>query len=322
VILTNPSVEALYGGPVEKALRNVGFDPKFLVVPDGEKQKSPSTAVRLYRILSNLGAERFTPIIALGGGVIGDLAGFVAATYMRGVPLIHLPTTLLAQVDSSIGGKTAVDLGKIKNLIGAFYQPSLVVSDIRSLYSLPGREIGNGLAEVIKYAMIRDKDFFEYLENNLEKIKAKDKTILEETIYRCVQIKADIVQQDVNDVGIRNILNFGHTAGHAIESASDFSIPHGQAVAMGMLIAGRISIQMGRFTYQDLKRLKGMLVRADIYQGRPPFSQRKFVEAIKRDKKVVNGKMRFVLPESIGRVFISDEVEETSVRELIKDWNE
>jgi 3-dehydroquinate synthase len=322
IIMTNPSVQALYGNSVEKALRGAGFYPEYVIVPDGEKQKSLSTARRVYRIFSNLGAERRTPIFALGGGVIGDLAGFVAATYMRGIPLIHLPTTLLAQVDSSIGGKTAVDLGKIKNQIGMFYQPSLVISDVRSLLSLPKNEMSNGLAEVIKYAMIKDNEFFKYLETNIEKIRAKDETILEETVYKCVEIKANIVQQDVNDNGIRNILNFGHTAGHAIESASDFSVPHGQAVALGMIVACRISIGMGRFSEECLKRLKEILVRADIYNGMPQISLRKFVEGIRRDKKIANGKMRFVLPEAIGKVFISDDTEESEVHRLVRDWND
>ena len=281
-ILTNPTVKALYGRLIEEALRDVGFKPEFMEVPDSEKQKSLSTAGRLYRVLSDSGVERCTPIFALGGGVIGDLAGFVAATYMRGIPLIHLPTTLLAQVDSSIGGKTAIDRGKIKNQIGVFYQPSLVVSDIHSLRTLPEREMGNGLAEVIKYAMISDEDFFKYLETNLERIKAIDESVLEETIWRCVQIKAKIIQEDVKDTGIRNILNFGHTCGHAIESASNFSVPHGQAVAIGMLIAGKISYKIGKFSEKDLNKLKGLLVRSGIYKGMPSISEKKFASGNKK----------------------------------------
>jgi 3-dehydroquinate synthase len=322
VVMTNPVVQAFYSKSIEKALMDAGFNPEFLVLPDGEAQKSLPSASKVYRILSNLGAERRTPIFALGGGVMGDLAGFVAATYMRGIPLIHLPTTLLAQVDSSIGGKTAVDLGKLKNQIGVFYQPSLVVSDIGSLRSLPRNEMSNGLAEVIKYAMIQDRQFFKYLETNVKKIMAKDETTLEEMIFKCVEIKANIIQQDVNDTGIRNILNFGHTAGHAIESASDFSVSHGQAVALGMIVACKISLSMGRFNKGDLQRLMEILKRYDLFKGMPAISQKKFAAAIRRDKKIVNGKMRFVLPEAIGKVFVSDDIDVSEVNRLVGDWND
>ena len=218
VIITNPIVKRLYGSALKQNLAKEGFKITVLQVPDGEEQKSLEVAARLYTDLSNLYCERTTPILALGGGVIGDLTGFVAATYMRGVPLIQIPTTLLAQVDSSIGGKAALDHGQLKNKIGAFYQPRLVISDISTLRTLPTKEFIGGLAEVIKYAVIRDKEFFAYLERNIDQIKSLDERLLEEIVYRSSQIKAEIVEKDEKDLGLRNILNYGHTVGHAIES--------------------------------------------------------------------------------------------------------
>ena len=199
VIITNTIVKRLYGNALKQNLAKEGFNVTILQVPDGEEQKSLEVAARLYNELTDLYAERITPILALGGGVIGDLAGFVAATYMRGVPLIQIPTTLLAQVDSSIGGKVAVNHGQLKNKIGAFYQPRLVISDISTLKTLPTREFISGLAEVIKYGVIRDKELFNYLERNLDQIKSLDEKVLEEIVYRSSQIKAEIVAQDEKD---------------------------------------------------------------------------------------------------------------------------
>ena len=241
VIVTTPVVKRLYGDALKQSLAQEGFKVTVLQVPDGEEQKSLEVAARLYNELTDLYCERTTPIIALGGGVIGDLTGFVAATYLRGVPLIQVPTTLLAQVDSSIGGKVVVNHGQLKNRLGAFYQPRLVISDISVLKTLPAREFIGGLAEVIKYAVIRDKEFFAYLERNLDRIKSLDEEVLEEIVYKSSRIKVEIVEKDEKDLGLRNILNYGHTIGHAIESASDFKVEHGEAVALGMLAAGRIS---------------------------------------------------------------------------------
>ena len=237
VIITNPAVKRLYGDGLKAALEAAGFVPVVLEVPDGEEHKSLEEAAGLYERLSQEKVERLTPVLALGGGVVGDLAGFVAATYLRGVPLFHIPTTLLAQVDSSIGGKTGVNHGRLKNIIGAFYQPGLVISDIATLKTLTEKEFRNGMAEVIKYGVIQDVGLFESIESNLERLQARDMEMLEEVVWRCVAIKAEIVEKDENDLGIRNILNYGHTVGHAIETVSDFVIGHGQAVAIGMLVA-------------------------------------------------------------------------------------
>jgi 3-dehydroquinate synthase len=227
VIITHPLLKRLYGDSLQENLTREGFKATTLLVPEGEEQKSLETAGRLYSELSNFHAERTTPVLALGGGVIGDLAGFVAATYLRGVPLVQIPTTLLAQVDSSIGGKVAVDHDQLKNKIGAFYQPRLVVSDITVLSTLSVEELGDGLAEVIKYAVIRDKGFFTYLEENLDKVSSLDSGVLEEIVFRSARIKAEIVEKDERDSGLRNILNYGHTVGHAIEAVSDFTVRHG-----------------------------------------------------------------------------------------------
>lgn len=308
VIITDQPVKRLYGAALKQRLADDGFTVTIIEVPAGEEQKSLETAARLYAELTDLYAERTTPILALGGGVIGDLAGFVAATYLRGVPLIQLPTTLLAQVDSSIGGKVAVDHGQLKNKIGAFYQPRLVISDITTLKTLPPGEISDGLAEVIKYAVIRDEELFSYLESSLDRIKRLDEKALETIVFRSARIKAEVVAKDEKDFGLRNILNYGHTIGHAVESITDFKVGHGQAVAIGMLAAARISCKLGIFDRNDLSRLEKVIESAGLPAEIPGLDVKKLVQFMKHDKKVVRGKIRFVLPRSIGEVFITDEV--------------
>jgi 3-dehydroquinate synthase len=258
----------------------------------------------------------------LGGGVIGDLAGFVAATYLRGVPLIQIPTTLLAQVDSSIGGKVAIDHGQLKNKIGAFYQPKLVITDIATLKTLDTKTLIDGLAEVIKYAVIRDKEFLTYIEGNLDKIKSLDNKALEEIVFRSAKIKVEIVEKDEKDLGLRAILNYGHTVGHAIESASDFKVEHGKAVAIGMLAAAKISNRMGILDKNELLRLKSLIERAGLPTKIPNLKVKEIIQTIKHDKKILRGKIRFVLPKLIGRVFITDEVSLSLVEQILVDWNE
>jgi 3-dehydroquinate synthase len=321
VIISNPDVDRLYGGMVRQGLEKEGFRTVTLLVAEGEQHKSLDTAARLYAGLQNARAERSTPVLALGGGVIGDLAGFVAATYMRGLPLVALPTTLLAQVDSSLGGKTAVDHGPVKNNIGVFHHPELVVADTFTLNSLPQSEISNGLAEVIKYGMIRDRPFFSLLEKTISRIRALEDELLEEVVQRCVYIKARIVEKDERDTGLRNILNFGHTIGHAIEAASDFRIRHGQAVAVGMVKASAISNRMGIFPSRDLARLKDLLLQAGLPVRMPPVDMARVLRAIDHDKKVVNGKVRFILPQRIGHVFISNDVSFALAVEVLETDN-
>jgi len=317
VIITSPRARKLYGDALNQGLTKDGFSVTTLLVPEGEEQKSLETAGRLYHELTNCYAERTTPILALGGGVIGDLAGFVAATYLRGVPLIQLPTTLLAQVDSSIGGKVAVDHGQLKNKIGAFYQPRLVISDIDTLKTLPSNELANGLAEVIKSAAIRDKKFFVFLETNLDRIKSLNESALEETVFQTARIKAEVVAKDERDVGLRNILNYGHTIGHAIETISDFKVEHGKAIAIGMLAAARISNKMGILDKNDLGRLKNIIEKAGLPTEMPDLEIEKIIQAMKHDKKVLRGKIRFVLLKSIGSAFITDEVDVSLVEKVL-----
>ncbi len=322
VIITHPSVKRLYGDTLEESLTRDGFKVTILLVPEGEEQKSLETAGRLYNELSDSYAERTTPVLALGGGVIGDLAGFVAATYMRGVPLVQIPTTLLAQVDSSIGGKVAVDHGQLKNKIGAFYQPGLVVSDIATLSTLPAEEISDGLAEIIKYGVIQDKGLFLYLEENIDKIKAFDRNALEEVIFRSAKIKAGVVERDERDFGLRNILNYGHTVGHAIETVSDFKVSHGQAVAIGMVIAARISSKLGILSKDEQIRLKQLIQRAGLPTEMPSLNVEGIIQAMTHDKKILGSRIKFVLPKSIGDVFISDEVNPSLIEQVLAGRDE
>lgn len=317
VIITNPTVKNLYGISLRQSLIGNGFKTALLEVPEGEEYKSLDTAGRLYNELTEFGAERSTPVLALGGGVIGDVAGFVAATYMRGVPLVQLPTTLLAQVDSSIGGKVAVNHKQLKNEIGAFYQPRIVITDITTLQTLPPVELTSGLSEVIKYAIIKDKDFFTYLEEHLESIRALDEKSLEYIVAVSARIKTEVVEKDEKDLGLRNILNFGHTLGHAIESVSDFKISHGQAVAMGMMVASGIANEIGVLENTCVVRIRKLLKRAGLMTKVPKLDLNQVLESAMHDKKVTGGKIRFVLPRGIGEVYITDEV---NIKVVEKVW--
>ena len=321
VIVTDPTVKSLYGNILKQSLTSEGFKVAILQVPEGEEQKSLETAGRLYDELSKFYAERTTPILALGGGVIGDVAGFVAATYLRGVPLIQIPTTLLAQVDSSIGGKVAVNYGRLKNKIGAFYQPRLVISDINILKTLTSGELSDGLAEAIKYGVIWDEDFFAYFERNIDQVKSLDGRALEAVVFRSAKIKAEVVEKDERDLGLRNILNYGHTIGHAIESVSDFKVQHGEAVAIGMLVEARISNKLGILDKNEVIRLRSLIARANLPTEIQNLEVEKIIQAMKHDKKILKGKIRFILPKSIGNVFITDEVSPSLVEQALGGWN-
>ncbi|MFH1640285.1 MAG: 3-dehydroquinate synthase family protein, partial [Chloroflexota bacterium] len=240
-----------------------------------------------------------------------------AATYLRGVPFIQLPTTLLSQVDSSTGGKVAVDHGQIKNRIGAFYQPRLVLSDISTFKTLPQREFSSGLAELIKAAVINDRELFALLEKNIAKITGLDEEMLSEVVARAIRIKADYVEKDERDTGLRNVLNLGHTIGHAVESISDFKIKHGEAVAIGMIAAGKISCKMGLFPAEELSRMRNLLVQAGLPVTMPAMDKEKLLQVMGQDKKVRAGKLRFILPRTIGDVFITDEVNPSLIDEVL-----
>jgi len=317
VIITNPVVKKLYGALVEQSLGDAGFKTTMLEVPDGEQYKSLESAGKLYQQLAESGAERSTVILALGGGVIGDLAGFVAATYMRGVPLAQLPTTLLSQCDSSIGGKTAVNHGLLKNEIGAFYQPVMTIADISVLKTLSQSELTGGLGEVIKYAVIKDKDFFVYLEKHLDLIKALDEGALETIVAKSAQIKAEIVESDEKDMGLRNILNFGHTVGHAVESVSGFRVVHGQAVAVCMVATANIAGELDIMDYDSVIRLTALLNKAGLMTKLPQLDVQQVMQSMRFDKKVRSGKIRFVLPRSIGQVFMTDDVSPAVVEKVL-----
>lgn len=317
VVITDSRVKGLYGNILEQSLVESGFDMHILDLPEGEKQKSLETTGRLYQELTDLYAERTTPVVALGGGVIGDLAGFVAATYMRGVPLVQIPTTLLAQGDSSIGGKVAINHGLLKNKIGAFYHPRLTITDINTLKTLSTREISNGIAEIIKHGAILDGEFFSYIEDNLDKIRVLDEQVLERVVSRSAEIKAGVVSEDELDFGLRNILNCGHTVGHAIESVSELKIWHGEAVAIGMLVEARISNKLGILADIDLIRLKNLIDRASLPTELPSLQLEKLVQAMKHDKKVLQGKLRFALLKSIGKAFITEDVSQSIIEQSL-----
>ena len=317
VIITDATVKELYALTLVRGLNDVGFSVSVLDVPAGEEQKTLESASTLYQKLTEVYAERSTPILALGGGVIGDLAGFVAATYMRGVPLMQVPTTLLAQVDSSVGGKTAVDHHHLKNMIGSFYQPDMVIADVGTLKTLPEVELVNGMAEVIKHAAILDSDLFSYLENNIDKALARDTGVLEEIVYRNVSIKAAVVSQDEKESGLRAILNFGHTVGHAVEAISGFSLKHGEAVAIGMVAEAEISNRRGDLDVESVSRLKNLLEMAGLPVHVPDVDATRVIAAMRHDKKVTEGRIRFVLLNAIGNAFVTGEVSLALVGEVI-----
>ncbi len=309
IVITNPLVGALYLQSIEDALNENKVNPIHFIVPDGEEYKTLEMATRIYDFLLENKVTRSEPIIALGGGVIGDLAGFVAATYKRGVPLIQIPTTLLAQVDASIGGKTGVDHKLGKNMIGAFYQPDSVITDVAVLLSLSEREFRNGLAEVIKYGIIKDQKLFSLLEKKHNEILDRDINILTEIISRCIQIKRKIVQEDEREEkGIREILNYGHTIGHIIETLTGYSqYRHGEAVAIGMVEEARMAVRNGVLEEEDLKRLSELISSYGLPVEIPESISRNDVRGkILQDKKVRHGEIRMPIPEGIGRVVLRE----------------
>jgi 3-dehydroquinate synthase len=318
VVVTDEIAVALFGEAVESSLVAAGLSPEFIVIPPGEDRKSLDTAGMMYGRLNEMGAERATPLVALGGGVVGDLTGFVAATYFRGLPLVHMPTTLLAQVDSSIGGKVAVNHGMLKNNIGAFHQPLAIIADTSALASLPAREFRNGLAEVIKSAALRDESFFRYLETGIERILEREVQALERVVAVTAGIKASVVEEDEKDTGLRNILNFGHTVGHGIESASAFALCHGESVAIGMVAAGSIALSMGIIDSGEVERLRALLVRAGLPVTVPETVDMDAVlSAMTRDKKISKKRLRFILPTRMGEVVMRDDVPMELVRETL-----
>ena len=312
-IVTNEAVRDRYLEPLLSSLPSVAAD--CVCIGDGEAFKTLDTFATLMDRLIAAGHNRTTTVIALGGGVIGDVAGFVAATYQRGVAFIQVPTTLLALVDSSVGGKTAVNHPRGKNLIGAFYQPRCVIADIGTLETLPPRELKAGLAEVIKYGVIYDAAFFDWLSVNLERLLALDGEALVHAVAKSCRIKAAVVQADERETGLRAILNFGHTFGHALESLTGYEhLLHGEAVAIGMVMAADLSFRWGKLPREHARRIKDLIARAGLPVTPPPLSADAMLEAMGMDKKVVDGRIRLVLTDAIGMAALTDQAPEDAIR--------
>lgn len=302
LIVTDENVSSLYSDIVLKSFVDAGIETTVQIMPPGETTKSIDHAMQLYTAALNAELNRRSCIIALGGGVIGDLTGFVAATYMRGIDFIQIPTTLLAQVDSSVGGKVAINHPAAKNIIGAFHQPKIVLADISTLKSLPKRELSAGLAEVIKYGAGLDEEFFYWLEEHISGIIALTKSDLEYAVKRSCRIKADIVEKDETEDNQRALLNFGHTFGHAIEVIAGYgTYLHGEAVAIGMVYAARLANAMGLVDIHYIERLKALLTEAGLPIEAPNITIRNLLPIMRRDKKISNGKLTFILPTGIGR---------------------
>jgi len=318
LIISNAYILSLYGKTIERSLKDAGFSVFLTCVPEGEEGKSLPQAAKLYECCLKYKLDRSSTILSLGGGVIGDLSGFVAATYLRGINFINVPTTLLSQVDASIGGKVAVNLPAGKNLVGTFYQPKFVYIDPSVLKTLSFKEIKNGMAEIVKYGMIKDAEFFSYLEENLEKIKNLNEEALNLVITRSVEIKVKVVEEDEREErGKREILNFGHTFGHALEKATNYKgYTHGEAVAIGMVIASKIACKVGIFSQESLLRLKRLLQKIGLPVEIGEIDREKAFDALYLDKKRREGKLRFLLPERIGKVILTEKVPSSLIEEI------
>jgi 3-dehydroquinate synthase len=321
VIITDANVDPLYSEPLSDALVEAGAEVDVLVVEAGELSKSPDTAAELWEQLLDEGADRQTVVVALGGGVVGDLAGFVAATFARGLAFVQVPTTLLAQVDSAVGGKVGVNLPGAKNMVGAFWQPRGVVIDVDVLASLPEREYVAGLAEVVKYGVIMDAHFFTYLESNVEPINARDAATLMHVVERCCRLKADVVEADEREeTGRRSILNYGHTFCHAFEAATEYEqLLHGEGVAIGMMCAARLAQRLGRVDEGFVKRQHRLLSALRLPTDVPAIEADDLIELMYHDKKVAGGELRFVLPSRLGHVELVQGVRTNEVAAALDD---
>jgi 3-dehydroquinate synthase len=319
LLVTDRNVGALYAAQARDSLRAAGFDAAAAEIPAGESSKSLATYQRVIDAMVEAALDRKSPVFALGGGVVGDLAGFVAATFMRGVPLVQVPTSLVAQVDSALGGKTGVNHREGKNLIGVFHQPKLIVADVATLKTLPDRELREGLAEVIKYGAVMDAPMFVDLERNMSAVLERDIAKLEDVVERSLRCKASVVSRDERESGLRKILNFGHTIGHALEAASGYAnFLHGEAVAIGMVAAARLSARHAGLSESDVFRIRSLLERARLPVSMPPeWRSERFVTALGLDKKRSDGAIDFVLISEIGRAVIS----KLKVEEIIPQLN-
>lgn len=319
-IISNPTVYKLYGKTVLDSIKTSGFNVIPVIIHDGEEYKDISTVIGIYGELLKHKLDRASALVALGGGVIGDITGFVASTYMRGISYIQVPTTLLAQVDSSVGGKTGVNHKLGKNMIGTFWQPRLVWIEVDTLKTLPRRELLAGLAEVIKYGVIWDKELFDFLELNRNKILSFNRDSLIHIIKRSCEIKSEVVSRDERDSGLRAILNYGHTIGHAIETVTEYRrYLHGEAVAIGMCLEARLSNMLKFTDKKQVLRIKALIDSYDLPSEMPSdIDINKVLSSVQLDKKAIAGELRFILPEKIGKVRIHKGVTEESFRKLLQ----
>jgi 3-dehydroquinate synthase len=320
VIVTDDCVGTLYGATLLAHLTKMGARSDLIVFPAGERSKNVQSVLDIAGKLLDLGVDRKSALIALGGGVAGDLAGFIASIYMRGIPCIQVPTTLMAQVDSSIGGKTAIDLPQGKNLLGTFCQPAGVFIDVKCLDTLPDTEYQNGLAEVVKYGIIDSEDLFRQLESGVEMIRSRNRPFLETIIQRACTIKKGIVEMDEREQGLRRILNFGHTLGHALEAASEYGISHGSAVAVGMVAAARISQKLYGLPAGDRERIEGLIASLSLACRIPQaLATEDILSGLQRDKKKDGDTIHFVLLKKIGLPFVNGGVPDDMLRETIEE---
>ncbi len=318
-VVTNAVVGPLYLDRLERALRAAGARTVTkVVIADGEQAKGWQTLEQVFDALLAARCGRDTLVVALGGGVVGDLAGFAAAVYQRGVPFLQVPTTLLAQVDSSVGGKTAINHARGKNMVGAFHQPLAVIADVATLDTLPERELRAGIAEVIKHGFILDDAFVAWLEANVERLLARDRDALAHAVRRSCELKAQVVAADERETGLRALLNFGHTFGHAIEAGLGYGEwLHGEAVAAGMVMAAELSVRTGSLAAADAGRVRALLERARLPVRGPALGAERYLELMQVDKKAARGRVRFVLLDAIGRASLRDGVDEQLVREAL-----
>lgn len=313
-VIADNRVKSLYGDVLLPSLASAGLEAEIITFEPGEASKTLKTLGMLAGQMVQKGFDRKSVVIGFGGGVTGDLAGFLAASYMRGVDFVQIPTTLLAQVDSSVGGKTGVDIVEGKNLLGAFYQPKAVFIDGSVLITLEHQELLGGLAEVIKHAIIKDPSFFDFLDNHREKILALDAAAINEIVATCCRIKAEVVAADEKEKNLRRILNFGHTFGHCLESVSNYKIIHGLGVSMGMVTAARLAVLLGIFEQQQCDRIVQLLTDYGLPTKIPVDLDRKRIKSFfKVDKKSVDGVLSFVLPTSIGEVVLRSDIEEKDI---------
>lgn len=321
MVVTNETVAPLYLSLLTEVLTAQGKNVAQIVLPDGEVYKNNKTLQQIYNGLLSARMERQSTLIALGGGVIGDMAGFAAATYQRGMPFVQIPTTMLSQVDSSVGGKTGINHLLGKNMIGAFYQPQAVFAAQDVLRTLPSREFSAGMAEVIKYALLGDADFLSWLETHMDELMAQQPAALSQAVAHCCAMKADIVAEDEREAGVRALLNLGHTFGHAIETETGYGTwLHGEAVAAGMVAACHLSEQLGMISAAETERVRSLLRRAQLPDAPPVFAFERWLAHMRHDKKVESGSMRFIVLAGLGKAVIRACDDESLLRESMSEW--